>query len=73
MDKSIHLINDNDWWDYTKVAMNHKIQWTPQCGGWVRARRDRCTKWEYKKCGNASCALSTGDRIIENQIDNKKR
>ncbi len=67
------ITKSNDWWNCTKEGKDHKIQWTHLSGGWVRARDNISTSWEYKQCGNAYCALSTGERMIENQVDKKKR
>lgn len=68
-----YIKNNTEWWDYTQCERPYKIQWTPKCGGWVRAKLDSITPWEYKRCGNSSNAYAIGDKIIEAQIERLER
>lgn len=58
-----------DWWrlnakSYGKVTIRWCIEWTPNKGGWVRARSNQNQKWKYQKCGCAKNAESIGLALI---------
>ena len=73
MDKNlIKKLEKADWWRLNKrinqeTASTETIEWTHQFGGYVRAKLDSVSVWEYKKCGKAEYAISAGNRIVYKQ------
>lgn len=58
-----------NWWQLNQRENRvDVIQWTPAEGGWIRARMDSRTKFEYKKVGPAyHNPETTGNMIVERQ------
>lgn len=57
-----------NWWRLTRAELCENIEWTAE--GFVRARVDSITEFEYKSCSKAEYAQSIGEAIIAKQ---KKR
>jgi len=58
----------SDWWRLNKQEFStESIEWTPDEGGWVRAKIDSISNWGYARCKNARYALSIAIAILTSQ------
>ena len=61
--------NKMDWWRLNPLEYSvYDIEWSPQCGGVVRARF-KDNEFEYITCGDVRYALDIGYRIINMQME----
>lgn len=61
-------MKNQSWWRMNPVSYHtYTIEWTPECGGVVRAKLDDIANWQYKECRCARFAESLGLEIIGQQ------
>ncbi len=64
---------DCSWWRLNpRKGATYTIEFTHDDGGWIRAKLDSISMWEYKRCNNASYAIQMGEQIINEQMRRRK-
>jgi len=54
-----------DWWSLLATDYNDQIEWSPNVGNNLRAKKKDETKWNYRKCKKAEYGIPLGYSLIE--------